>query len=117
MTMSISIQDRAKWLAPLAALWLGLASTSTFASPTDEPRSITVHYAELDLSKPAGAQVLYSRIKKAAYIVCNGRGTLVERQRFYPACYRDAVTRAVTAINSPLLSALHGKDGTRVAKN
>jgi UrcA family protein len=113
--MSIKSKHRGLCVAGLAALALAF-TVNAVASPTDEPRSITVRFAELDLSKPAGAKVLYSRIKHAASIVCGGHGS-PDAYRYYRQCYSDAVTRAVQSINSPLLTAMHGKEITRLAKN
>ena len=113
--MSINVKTRRLCVASFAALALGFALNAV-ASPTDEPRSITVKFAELDLSKPAGAKALYSRIKQAAWTVCGG-GSSPDAYRYFRQCYADTVTRAVTSINSPLLSALHGKEATRLAKN
>ena len=63
----------------LATVVLGLASVNSFAtndvnatgtrSGTDT-RSVKVSYSELDITKPAGAEALYKRIRKAAYEDC-----------------------------------------------
>jgi UrcA family protein len=42
--------------------------------------SVTVRYADLDLSRVAGAQTLYKRIKGAARSVCGDQGRRIEEQ-------------------------------------
>ena len=104
-------------IAGLAVVTLGLASTSTFAgSPSGD--SIRVSYAELDLSQPAGAQVLYSRIEQAAFQICSGFiGPFAEIRTKASPCYKNAVANAVAQVNSPRLSALHRAHSTRLASN
>jgi UrcA family protein len=101
----------------LAAMAIGLASTQSFAATSaDGVRSIEVSYAELDLTKPAGAQTLYERIKKAAYTVCGAYDSPMAWN--YPAktqCLKTAIDDAVAKVNSPLLTSLHRNENTRVA--
>lgn len=102
-------------IAGLAVITLGLASTNTFAG---DASSITVNYAELDLSQPAGAQILYSRIEQAAFEICNGFiGPFGEIRTKASPCYKNAVANAVAQVNSPRLSALHRAHSTRLASN
>jgi UrcA family protein len=101
----------------LAAVVLGLGSVSSFASTSNgaEP-SMKVSYGELDLSKPAGAQALYKRIRNAAYIVCGGNeGPIAAVYTTRTRCFRTAVNEAVAKVNAPLLTALHTNKTTRVA--
>ena len=105
-------------IAGLAVITLGLASTSTFAaSPSSE--SITVNYAELDLTQPAGAQILYRRIQQAAFEICGGGfiGPFGDIRTKASPCYKNAVANAVAQVNSPRLSALHRAHSTRLASN
>jgi UrcA family protein len=71
--------------------------------------SITVSYAELDISKPRGLEVLYSRIQRAAKMVCGFDYSIQElsRGRQANACYKSAVDNAVRQIDRPTLTALH----------
>jgi UrcA family protein len=71
--------------------------------------TIKVSYAELDINKPRGLEVLYSRIQRAAKIVCGNDHMLQElaRGRHAAACYKTAVDDAVRQINRPTLTALH----------
>lgn len=71
--------------------------------------SVTVSYRDLDISKPWGLEVLYSRIQSAARGVCSLDQPPRELARAHAArtCYRSAVDNAVNQINRPMLTALH----------
>ena len=58
------------WLTAPAVLSLVLAAGQALAGSTDDPPTVTVSFADLDLSKPAGAETLYQRIQAAARTVC-----------------------------------------------
>jgi UrcA family protein len=83
----------------------------------EEPQIVkaTVSYADLDLSKPAGAQTLYKRIKAAAARVCarNDNYSILEGRRAYHACFDTAVANAVSQIDRPALTALHREETNR----
>jgi UrcA family protein len=99
----------------LAAVVLGLASASSFAT-TSGARSMKVSYGELDLSKSSGAETLYRRIKKAAYVVCGAYDSPMPW--IYTAksqCFKTAVDDAVAKVNSPLLTSVHRNENTRLA--
>ena len=101
----------------LAAVVLGLASANSFATTSDDGvRSIKVSYGELDLSKSSGAETLYRRIKKAAYVVCGAYDSPMPWS--YTAkskCFKTAIDDAVGQVNSPLLTSLHRNENTRLA--
>ena len=101
----------------LAVVTLGLTSTATFASASDnDVRKVTVSYAEFDLSKPSGAEALYRRIKRAAFVVCGGEDSPITYNRSQKdRCVSTSVDEAVAKVNAPLLSALHRDQNTRVA--
>ena len=102
--------SRSHWLVSLAAISAALLSAHAFAaSRSDEPMSVKVHYADLDLSKPAGAEALYGRIKVAARKVCQGPPNPLELHRYsiWNKCYTTAVTNAVASVGSPRLTDLH----------
>lgn len=71
--------------------------------------TIRISFAELDINKPRGLQVLYSRIERAAKVVCGFDYSPRElaRNRQAKACYQTAVDDAVRQINRPTLTALH----------
>jgi UrcA family protein len=74
--------------------------------------SVTVSYADLDLSKMAGARTLYRRIASAARGVCGEDGRRIEEQIQWRSCYQGAIADAVAAVNSPLLTAVQGGQKT-----
>jgi UrcA family protein len=89
------------------------------AKAADEPApAITVRYADLNISQPAGATVLYHRIQTAAREVCPsyliGAIGATQEQR---ACFKKAVDDAVNSVHSPALSALNQSTPVRLAKN
>jgi len=97
--------------AALAALAVGLAAPAHSAE-----KSVIVRFAELDLNKQAGVEVLYKRIKRAAFQVCDPEfGPITAFQTRKGECYRNAVANAVAKVNSPLLTALHTGSPERVA--
>jgi UrcA family protein len=78
----------------------------------------TVSYADLDITKPAGAKILYHRITAAANEVC-GYGTygdMSSRQRQYD-CVQASVNKAVKDVDSPALSALRPGSLVHLANN
>jgi UrcA family protein len=77
------------------------------ASPEDVP-SVTVHFADLDLSHSQGVALLYRRLKGAAETVCaaqNGRD-LGSQMRF-KVCWQAALSTAVTKVDQPALTAYY----------
>lgn len=84
---------------------------ATSHAATDEFLTQKVSYADLDISKPEGAKVLYNRIVKAAYAVCPDNGNLLDR--FH--CVNKAIAGAVKQVDSPALSALRSPSVLRLA--
>jgi UrcA family protein len=85
-----------------------LALQTTARAADDDLPSRRVSYADLDISKPAGAKVLYRRIEAAAEQVCGNEGrrnlSAMTRDR---ACIDEAVATAVARVNSVALRDLH----------
>ena len=103
----ISASDIGKVGLLVIALSVGEAAANT---GQDELESVAVSYAGLDLSKPDDAEVLYDRLQQAAAEVCGfhrttGLSVLIETNM--QACYADALSRAVTQIDAPLLKEQH----------
>jgi UrcA family protein len=71
--------------------------------------TMRVSYAELDINKPRGLEVLYGRIQRAAKVVCGFDFSPQElaRSRQAKACYNHAIDDAVRQINRPTLTAFH----------
>jgi UrcA family protein len=88
--------------AIFGSLGLGPCVVAT-ADPSAESR--TVKFADLNLSNPAGAHVLYRRIRVAAEVVCSSRFFATDTDK--ARCVRDATADAVTKINQPTLSAVY----------
>ncbi len=73
--------------------------------------SVKVSYADLNLEKKAGAQVLYRRLQNAAKRACDVRSlsvegsvsNIVEARR----CYRGALSTAVEQIDNEIVTNIH----------
>ncbi len=84
--------------------------TSSDAAPpqSDQPRSITVAYADLDLEHPVGVATLYGRLEHAAEVVCAAyRSAEPDRQASYRNCRSGALQTAVVRIGNQRLAELH----------
>jgi len=90
-----------------AAVGLGVMTTVNAEEAGDIP-TVVVHYGDLNLATPGGAQMLYHRIVKAAAKVCPTASTR-DLDAFARArnCQANAVSRAVRQVNSPQLASLH----------
>jgi UrcA family protein len=86
-----------------------LCAGAALATPSGAPdNSVQVHYSDLDLSRPEGAQKLYRRIEFAAQRVCESYASNeLERHEVYLKCYSKAVDDAVRKVGSDQLTALH----------
>jgi UrcA family protein len=64
-----------------------------------------VDFSDLDLSRPAGVTVLYSRIEGAARVVCNADGNreLAALARAH-RCVQSSIARAVAEVHSRQLT-------------
>jgi UrcA family protein len=82
-------------------------SAVSAAAPSAADRSsvsITVKFADLNISKPAGASVLYKRIRAAAVGGC--AYYWFESDADEARCVHDAIASAVTKVNQPELWAV-----------
>lgn len=94
-----------------AAFALVTAAGSANAAEYDRATpQMTVSYADLDISRPAGAQILLQRLGMAANAVCGGQPDVrnLRMQGFYRACFSDAMNGAIAAVHSPLVAELYG---------
>lgn len=104
-------------------LLLGIAggcalSNSVHAGEEQGLPSKTVRYDDLDISRTAGAKVLYSRIRTAAIQVCEDplHTDPIVRLSAH-ACIRHAIDEAVKSVASPVLTAMNSGGGDiRVAR-
>jgi UrcA family protein len=81
-------------------------------------KTTAVSFADLDLSKAAGAQTLYKRIKVAARRVCGpaDRYTYGASNNAFRKCFEAAVAHAVAQVDRPSLTALHQDETSRTAR-
>jgi len=114
-----SINSKSKRLtrAGLAAFAVCTSLIAYSASAEQKVKTQSVTYADLDLSKPAGIQTLYKRIKSAARHVCGpvDQYTFVTPAASFRACFDQAVADAVAKIDRPSLTALH-REESRTAR-
>jgi len=95
-----------KTLIPATALATMFACTPLWADTGTPPRSVTVHFEDLNINSTRGAAQLYQRIKFAAEDLC-GRN-LVQRsltlESIYTTCMRGAMSGAVARVNHPAVT-------------
>jgi UrcA family protein len=97
------------------ALALSALQATARAADADLPKQ-RVSYADLDISKPAGAKVLYRRIVAAANRVCGFDGSRdMASLRWVQGCTDHAIDNAVRDVDSPALSALRPGSETHFA--
>ena len=118
--MNTTIQNtlRAATFFLCGALTLGALQASAGATTDEAPPSQRVSYADLDISKPAGAKVLYNRITSAARRVCGSSGfESLTVKHLLDRCIDRAIDNAVKDVGSPALSALRPSSPIHVASN
>ena len=106
---TLSISDLLRASAALTAcLIVGASATAYAAAPADASPSVRVNYHDLNLATEQGTAALYGRIVFAAHKVCpvSDHRVLVEVAAAH-ACEAQAIARAVRAVNSPRLAAIH----------
>jgi UrcA family protein len=91
---------------------LGL-SVCVVAAADRSAESRTVNFADLDISTPAGAHMLYMRIRAAAQVVCSYYFFATDADK--AGCVRVATADAVTRINEPALSAVYNASNRKAA--
>jgi UrcA family protein len=117
MTMNTDIRTKlcAAIYCLCGATTLCALQAPAFAAADNLPTR-RVSYADLDISKPAGAKVLYGRIEAAAREVCLlDTSTLVGATARDRACINQAIDIAVKHVNSAALSELHSARVIRLA--
>ena len=85
------------------ALAAGFGTVS--AADGRPPASEIVKFADLNISKAAGAAVLYDRIRAAAQGVCSYY--VFESDAAQNRCLHDAIANAVVKVNQPALFAVY----------
>jgi UrcA family protein len=75
-----------------------------------EENTVTVSFADLDLSKQTGVESLYSRLKTAAKQACRSHSRdfrSAGTQRLWKQCYTETLSSAVQSINNEKIAYLH----------
>lgn len=95
-------------IAALACV--GAANAEPLVQVADGERAIPVRYADLDFSDQEDARAMLSRLRYAAYTVCDPNE--VERQapdyrREERACRSDALEDALLRLDAPQVTAAH----------
>ena len=101
-----------KMLATATALLFNVSLGSALSVPasadTGDIPSVTVKFADLDISRPVDATKLYGRIQGAANRVCSAHDrSNFAAQANFKACVRDAIGRAVAKVQSPALTMVY----------
>ena len=103
-----------KKLIPLAAIAVLTATFGTAHASTDDVRTQTVRYADLDTNSVAGAAQLFARIKIASENVCRDLSSKsLSMRRPYRNCFDAAVSSAVRHVDRPVLTAFASTQGYR----
>ena len=99
-----------------AATLCALQATAIAAADALPVRRVS--YADLDISKPAGAKILYRRIEAAARAVCEpDAGKDLGAAKRGRACIKQAIDQAVSRVDSVALSELHAAAVIHLASN
>jgi UrcA family protein len=108
MIMNTTIQNTARAAAFLVCGAIAFCTLQLTAHAADDGLpSKRISYADLDISKPAGAKVLYGRIVRAAKEVCQSSGyESLGAAQLVTRCVDHAIDNAVKDVGSPALSAL-----------
>ena len=80
----------------------------------------TVRFSDLDLGRASGAELMLSRLERAARDVCGEAPSPRELQKRtrYRACVATATQAAVARVDAPLVTARHnGRTSARLASN
>jgi UrcA family protein len=94
--------------AAFAVMTATAAAAPAVADGLGDAISHDVKYGDLDLTHPAGVNVLYNRIRLASKMVC---AQWSDRQlvyvHLYNACFTNAMSQAVADVKQPALTALY----------
>jgi len=90
----------------IAFALLSIIPAFGLAAQGDEAPTYQVHFGDLNLQSAAGSEILYSRIRSGAEVVCGPfdareLAKAVQHKR----CMQDAIAGAVTQVNQPRLTA------------
>jgi UrcA family protein len=80
-------------------------STVSAADASSKPINVNVKSADLNISSPAGARVLYERIRAAAENACSYYWFKSDADQV--RCVHDAIANTVTKVDRPALFAVY----------
>lgn len=109
MSSKVGVWICAAILVVAGAGWHDALAATSKAPSAGEVGQITVHFGDLNLDQPAGAAVLYRRIRHAAERVCGDPlppGSLIPSS-FWRSCVAQAIERSVIAVDRPALTAYY----------
>jgi UrcA family protein len=120
--LSVTKVVRMAWgLVASAVIAWGSGNAAQAGEPDNPVPHKVVSFHDLNLNSPEGAAVLYRRINAAAYEVCGNPDRYDLSELKLHRCVKDAVSRAIAQINSPMLTSLYqaktgkGKADTKIA--
>ena len=90
-------------------------SLSAVCAADPSSAGVPVKFADLNISTPSGAHVLYTRILAAAQVVCSYYW--FDTDAANARCVHDAIANAVTDINQPALSNVYNSNNKTPAPN
>jgi len=102
----------------VAAVSFGAASAQASNRPNNTTASTVVNYTDLDLSQAADVRSLYTRLQRAAALVCSDYNDLriISAKRAFAVCYEESLSRAVDAVNHSAVTAMFAAENrTKVA--
>jgi UrcA family protein len=88
-------------LAVMAFAVLTASTALAAPSPQGQPVMRRVSYADLDLNRPADAQILLHRIRKAAADLCQTGDNRIEAIENFQTCFGRSVSDAVMTVGAP----------------
>jgi UrcA family protein len=98
----------ARWVLGAAAVACTLFAGNVAAD--DRPVTVAIHVSTrgLDLRQPAGAHEFYTRLQRAARVVCtDGDRIGLEPSPDPEGCYEEALGDAIRSANVPLLTQVY----------
>ena len=111
--MNSSIAKRCAHIAIATLLAACLTVNHAWAAaPNEGARSVVVHYADLDLSRPKDVKTLYHRLKAAAWSVCNNLSVWNDDLAAfseYHRCVHRAIENGVASVSSERLTELYAR--------
>ena len=95
--------------AALAAITLSTAAQADSIQAYGDAVSVDIRYGDLDVKRSAGAEILLSRVKHAATVVCGGVPSIrsLRERREFKACFNETTKNIVNDLNMPLVNAVY----------